>query len=208
MRLGPVATNDGPIPNTGGVSDLPPTTTPPAGWYPDPSEPSVVRWWDGTQWTHHVQPAPQPEPVSSAPSWLNNRTAIAAVIGLVAILTGLFLVLGGDDESAAPNLSRAESEQADGAAQIGARTAQAAIETFATDNGSSYDASAEDLLEIEPTLPATLEVDAAADSYTVTVPSESGTRFSLSRSPEGTTTFTCDSPGEGACPERGDWGGQ
>jgi len=31
------------------------------GWYPDPwqqpYQPVVVRWWDGTQWTGHVQPA-------------------------------------------------------------------------------------------------------------------------------------------------------
>lgn len=31
----------------------------PAGWYPDPSDPSRTRWWDGTQWTHHEPPAAQ-----------------------------------------------------------------------------------------------------------------------------------------------------
>jgi hypothetical protein len=30
----------------------------PAGWYTDPQEPSVVRWWSGEEWTHHVQPRP------------------------------------------------------------------------------------------------------------------------------------------------------
>lgn len=32
----------------------------PPGWYPDPAPsgaPPVQRWWDGTQWTAHVQPA-------------------------------------------------------------------------------------------------------------------------------------------------------
>jgi hypothetical protein len=32
---------------------------PPAGWYPDPSAPGAMRWWDGTQWTAH-QSAPPP----------------------------------------------------------------------------------------------------------------------------------------------------
>ncbi|MCX3059766.1 DUF2510 domain-containing protein, partial [Streptomyces beihaiensis] len=27
--------------------------TPPPGWYPDPGDPSVERWWDGTEWTQH-----------------------------------------------------------------------------------------------------------------------------------------------------------
>lgn len=27
----------------------------PAGWYPDPHEPTLVRWWDGVQWTDRTQ---------------------------------------------------------------------------------------------------------------------------------------------------------
>ena len=27
----------------------------PAGWYTDPREPAVVRWWTGEEWTEHVQ---------------------------------------------------------------------------------------------------------------------------------------------------------
>jgi hypothetical protein len=33
-------------------------STTPAGWYPDPSDASKQRWWDGNQWTEHQQPAP------------------------------------------------------------------------------------------------------------------------------------------------------
>jgi hypothetical protein len=28
-----------------------------ANWYPDPSDPAQVRWWDGADWTDHVAPA-------------------------------------------------------------------------------------------------------------------------------------------------------
>jgi hypothetical protein len=33
-------------------------TSVPQGWYTDPDEPAVVRWWTGEGWTHHVQPRP------------------------------------------------------------------------------------------------------------------------------------------------------
>lgn len=32
------------------------TPQPPAGWYPDPTQPGQQRYWDGTQWTEHTAP--------------------------------------------------------------------------------------------------------------------------------------------------------
>ena len=30
---------------------------PPSGWYPDPyGAPELLRWWDGSTWTHHTHP--------------------------------------------------------------------------------------------------------------------------------------------------------
>ena len=34
----------------------------PAGWYPNPENPTQLRLWDGTAWT---QDSPDPEPASS-----------------------------------------------------------------------------------------------------------------------------------------------
>ncbi|NHN56138.1 DUF2510 domain-containing protein [Calidifontibacter sp. DB0510] len=33
-------------------------TSPAAGWYPDPSQPSRLRYWDGSTWTDFTKPAP------------------------------------------------------------------------------------------------------------------------------------------------------
>lgn len=32
------------------------TPQPPAGWYPDPTQPGQQRYWDGAQWTEHTAP--------------------------------------------------------------------------------------------------------------------------------------------------------
>jgi hypothetical protein len=36
---------------------------PPAQWYPDPANPALMRWWDGTAWTEHTHPVAAPSPV-------------------------------------------------------------------------------------------------------------------------------------------------
>ena len=39
----------------------------PPNWYPDPQNPTLVRWWDGQRWTEHVQPiAPPAAPAAPA----------------------------------------------------------------------------------------------------------------------------------------------
>lgn len=50
----------------------------PAGWYPDPQNPTAQRWWDGTQWsapvpvapTAWVAPAPAPVRVDTNTLWV------------------------------------------------------------------------------------------------------------------------------------------
>ena len=42
---------------TGAIMNMPP------GWYPDPSgDPSLMRWWDGEEWTGDFAPAQQVTP--------------------------------------------------------------------------------------------------------------------------------------------------
>lgn len=46
------------------------TGLPPAGWYPDPTNPQRPRWWDGAAWTD-LQPAPLSAPgVNTQTPWI------------------------------------------------------------------------------------------------------------------------------------------
>lgn len=40
------------------MTHAPNGSTTPAGWYPDPSFPQQMRWWDGVQWTAQLAPPP------------------------------------------------------------------------------------------------------------------------------------------------------
>jgi len=42
-----------PAPSTT-TTTVAPGSTPPAGWHPDPDDPALVRYWDGSSWTHHT----------------------------------------------------------------------------------------------------------------------------------------------------------
>lgn len=46
---------------------MPDTPLPPAGWYLDPEQPALQRYWDGLQWTTSVAPAPTTALASSNP---------------------------------------------------------------------------------------------------------------------------------------------
>ena len=40
---------------------------PPAGWFTDPENPLVQRWWDGAAWSDFRQPVPLPAPTPPQP---------------------------------------------------------------------------------------------------------------------------------------------
>lgn len=54
-------------PPAGPTTDTVSAVTQPAAWYPNPSDPSTFRYWDGTAWTEHVAPA-VPTHAASIPS--------------------------------------------------------------------------------------------------------------------------------------------
>ena len=65
---------------------------PPAGWYPDPSEPTVQRWWDGEHWTsdtaNRAAAGPSPSRARRSP-W-----KIAAIAGTAAAVLAIAVGLG------------------------------------------------------------------------------------------------------------------
>jgi len=73
-------------------------STPPlpaAGWYPNPENPSEMRWWDGAAWSVHTAP-PAAVTAAAAPrralripagTWIG--ASLALLVGLVAIPAGL-----------------------------------------------------------------------------------------------------------------------
>ena len=60
------------------------------GWYPDPSgPPGQMRWWDGTRWTEHLQPAP-----GAAPPGAPARSSSSNTLVIILVVLGVLAVLG------------------------------------------------------------------------------------------------------------------
>ncbi|MFM9595558.1 DUF2510 domain-containing protein [Streptomyces scabiei] len=83
------------------------SSSPPPGWYRDPSYPLTERWWDGTAWTDHrrqpEQPVPpvfQPGPPARGGLGRTKVVALAAAgaVLLAGAVTGGVLLLGGDGD--------------------------------------------------------------------------------------------------------------
>ena len=131
---------------------------------------------------------------------------------LVELLV-VMLILGLLAAIAIPAFFSQRDKARDAEAKSAVRTAQTAIESYATDNDGSYaNADTADLVAIEPTLGdvgtrLTLPVAPTADTYTVQVQSETDATqlFRISRAANGTTTSTCDVDGTAGCPSNGQW---
>jgi hypothetical protein len=75
------------------ASDAPPPPTPP-GWYPDPWRRAVRRYWDGRQWTGHLDTAVPPPALPRQQTSTNGWAIASLVLGilggsLLAIVFGL-----------------------------------------------------------------------------------------------------------------------
>jgi type IV pilus assembly protein PilA len=130
---------------------------------------------------------------------------------LVELLV-VMLILGLLAAIAIPSFFNQRDKAKDADAKEAVRTAQTAVETWATDHGGAYNdpaPTAADLVEIEPSLGnATISAVSAPDakSYSVTVDSEvSGQTFTISRANTGILDSDCTVEGKAGCPDGGDW---
>ncbi len=72
---------------------------PPSGWYTDPSNPFLYRWWDGSAWTQHTAPAAQGSGPTAAgfpvqQRDLSGKANTSMVLGLVGIIAWLLPIVG------------------------------------------------------------------------------------------------------------------
>jgi type IV pilus assembly protein PilA len=139
---------------------------------------------------------------------------------LVELLV-VMLILGLLAAIAIPAFFNQRDKAKDADAKTSVRTAETAMETYATDNDGSYDAAdAAALVNIESTLSdadLTVTVNAAGDGYTVSVTQpDTGNNFDIRRygasdadppdHPEGSTELLCATGGDAGCPTGGIWG--
>jgi type IV pilus assembly protein PilA len=128
------------------------------------------------------------------------------------------LILGILAAIAVPSFFNQRDKARDADAKADVRTAETAMETYATDNDGSYaGADSADLVNIESTLSdATLTVtpNAAGDGYSVGATSDTTNVFTIRRygdsdavagHPEGSSEFTCVAAGTDGCPSDGTW---
>jgi type IV pilus assembly protein PilA len=139
---------------------------------------------------------------------LRERSASESGFTLVELLV-VMLILGLLAAIAIPSFFNQRDKARDADAKAGVRTAQTAMETYATDNQGSYaGATAASLEGIEETL-TDVNLSAptsTADDYTVEVVSDTGNEFQITRNATGTTTYTCTTGGQDGCPTGGNWG--
>jgi type IV pilus assembly protein PilA len=131
---------------------------------------------------------------------------------LVELLV-VMLILGLLAAIAIPAFFNQRDKARDAEAKSTAKTAQTAMETYATDHNGSYATATEALLgQIEPTLDlAAIDLNPAptANSYSIDVTSASGATqvFSIDRAGTGAVTYPCITAGTGGCPSGGGgWG--
>lgn len=146
---------------------------------------------------------------------------------LVELLV-VMLILGILAAIAIPAFFNQKNKATDSQAKTFARTAQTAMESYATDNQGSYaDATVTDLVKIEPTLIGAptdaqytggtgdgMTVSSTDDSYDIVVTSAAtdpatgaNDTFGVSRNSDGNVTHPCTPDGVNGCPAGADWGG-
>jgi type IV pilus assembly protein PilA len=122
----------------------------------------------------------------------------------------VMLILGILAAIALPAFFNQKDKAGDARAKEYAHSAQVAMETFFTDNGTYVGADETALEAIEPTLRSATFADStpsglSATGYTITIQGSKTTqKFTVSNA-GGTLSFTCVARATGGCPSDGTW---
>jgi type IV pilus assembly protein PilA len=150
---------------------------------------------------------------------LRERTGREEGFTLVELLV-VMLILGLLAAIAIPSFFNQRDKARDSDAKSLVRTAETAMETYATDNGGSYTGATSALLiGIEATLnnadggdgsgngdALTVTPGTPSGGYTVSVASANSPNvFNILRTSTGTTSLTCTTTGNDGCPSDGTW---
>jgi type IV pilus assembly protein PilA len=125
----------------------------------------------------------------------------------------VMLILGILAAIAIPAFFNQREKATDAQAKSAARTAETAMETYATENGGSYASATEAKLHtIEPTLQTVgdnrITVESTATTFKVTSTAKTENTFSIERKADGTVDFSCVpkvATKGGGCPSNGNW---
>jgi type IV pilus assembly protein PilA len=122
---------------------------------------------------------------------------LLVVVVIVAILAAI----------AVPTFLNQRAKGQDADAKANAAIAVRALEIYHQEHDGFTGADANALAAIEPTLShaRNLVVTGTDDAYTMTIDSASGDGPFRIEHTGGTTTRTCDHPGDGGCPAGGHW---
>jgi type IV pilus assembly protein PilA len=120
----------------------------------------------------------------------------------------VMLILGILAAIALPAFFNQKDKAGDARAKEYAHSAQVAMETYFTDNGTYVGATKAKLVAIEPTLASatfSAEPTVSATGYEITIQGAKATQKFTIKNEGGTLTFPCLAVGTGGCPSDGFW---
>lgn len=127
--------------------------TPPPGWFPDHQDPSLVRFWNGREWTpqtapaHPPAPAPQPQHDATHPGpWKRLRRRTKVLLVVAALVVAGWLVPD-EETDTRPAAERSETSQGSQAGDD-----SSSDETSASEQSSEpeVDEATDEVVEEEP----------------------------------------------------------
>jgi type II secretory pathway pseudopilin PulG len=104
-----------------------------AGWYPDPRDPRLLRYWDGMQWTAHTSPASAPLRAPAGSHGGGSKKAISAIVIVVGVLA-LLVVIGILVAIAIPVFLSQREKAADASAKADVATLGKEVATWYVDH--------------------------------------------------------------------------